>query len=119
MSSPTNRTALREEENRSAPPSRADAVDVVHQRPCALHPAGGAQQPPAQPFEMLGEYVHDGQCGVDLQPSGDRQLLLDDRFESGPVTADDPGLSGGGGALVETHGLDTLRHPVCWERKSW
>ncbi|MFI6079372.1 hypothetical protein ACIA5C_48540 [Actinoplanes sp. NPDC051343] len=58
---------------------------------------------------MIGEGVHDGQCGVDLEPADDRQLLVDDRVEPGPVAADDSGLPGRGGALVETHRLDPLR----------
>jgi hypothetical protein len=41
--------------------------------------------------------------------AGDRQLLVDDRAEPGPVAADDPGLPGRGGALVETDRLDALR----------
>jgi hypothetical protein len=57
---------------------------------------------------MLGEGVHDRKRGVDLQPADDRQLLVEDRLESGPVAADDPGLSGCGGALVEAGGLDAL-----------
>jgi hypothetical protein len=75
--------------------------------PCT--PAGGAQQPPAQPFEVFGEHIHEGQGGVDLQPAGDRQLLVDDRAEPGPVAADDPGLPGRGRALVEADRLDALR----------
>ena len=60
MSRPTNRTALRDEENRPAPPSQAhsasavigpDAVDVVHQRPGAVQVPGGRQQPAAQRSE--------------------------------------------------------------------
>jgi len=68
-----------------------------------------AQQPAAQPVEVIGEGIHDGQSGVDLQPTGDRQLLVDDLLEPGPVAADDPSLPRGGGALVETDRLDPLR----------
>ena len=60
-------------------------------------------------MQVIGEHVHDGQGGVDLQPADDRQLLVDDRLEPGPVAAHDPGLPGCGGALVETHRLDSLR----------
>jgi hypothetical protein len=62
----------------------------VHQRAGAFDVSGGGQQPAAQPFEVIGEGVHDGQRGVDLQPAGDRQLLVDDRVEPGPVAADAP-----------------------------
>jgi hypothetical protein len=57
---------------------------------------------------VLGEGVRHRQGGVDLQPAGDRQLLVDDRPQPGPVTAHDPGLPGCGGALVEADRLDPL-----------
>jgi hypothetical protein len=73
MSRPTNRTALREEANRSgaAQPGtqrqgghRAHAVDLVHEHPGAVHVPGGGQQPPAQPVNMLVDGVHhrQGRC---------------------------------------------------------
>ena len=51
-----------------------------------------------------------GQSGVDLQPSGRSTAARRRSRGAGPVTADDPGLPGARGALVETHGrVDPLR----------
>jgi hypothetical protein len=37
----------------------------------ALDSSGRAQQPAAQPVEVVGEGVHHREGGVDLQPAGD------------------------------------------------
>ena len=118
MSSPVNRTALREEENRSGPPSQAhnandvnapDTVDSGHQRTGTVDVPGRGYQPPAQPIQMLRHGIHNGQRGVHLEPTHQRELLVDDRGQPRPGAADHPGFTQRGGALVEAGRVDALR----------
>ncbi len=62
---------------------------------------------------------HDGQGGVDLQPSHRRQLLLHDRGELLAVAADHPGLPQRRGALVEADRVMRCAQLVCSLRRSW
>ncbi len=65
----------------------------------------------AQPVQMLGQSVHDGQRGVDLQPARQRQLLVDDGLQRLAGAADHAGLAQRRGALVEAGRVDALRPP--------
>ena len=77
MSSPVNRTALREEENRSAPPSQQVSASAVT-GPTPVQPRGqhlGAGQLPGRSGQLVPQLVHPGLQGLEhLQGGGDLQL---------------------------------------------
>ena len=120
MSSPANRTAWREEENRPAPPSQ-QVIASAAKRPDPVQPLGqhlGAGQVPGGVQQLVPQLVQPGlqrlehlQGGGDLQLPGRGQVRGRDRPQRGQAL---PGaqraLAQGRGALVEQHRVDPL-HP--------
>jgi hypothetical protein len=117
-SSPANRTALRAEENRPAPPSQQHSASAVigptpySRAVSTLAPVpGNLQQPAAQHAEVALQDRQHVQRGGDLQLPGRGQLRGGDRLQRGDTLAGAQALlTQRRRALVEQHRVDAL-HP--------
>ena len=120
MSSPANRTALREEENRPAPPSQQVIASAVtgptpySRAASTLAPVrlrAACQQPVPQHVQAGLQRGEHAQGGGHLQLPGRRQVRRGRRAQRLEIIVGaQRGLAQGRGALVEEHRMDAL-HP--------